>query len=82
MTIGFHPDDGDPLEVFLRPASARSGSDLQFLADDAAIILSLCLQYGVPIDVIGKSLSRQQGYRPASLLAAVADHLALIEKGG
>ncbi len=85
MTVGFG-DDLRPREIFLRPAASRSGSAMQFLADDAAILVSLALQYGVPVDAIAGAMSRTTApdgsAAPASLLGAAADLLLTCLNGG
>lgn len=68
--IGFY-DDGRPSEAFV--TGCKSGTDLQAVARDAAILVSLALQHGVPIATIRKTLTRDHGERPASLIGAVVD---------
>jgi hypothetical protein len=83
-TIGFDRR-GQPKEVFL--AGAREGSDLQFVIDDASIVISLALQYGVPARALAASMSRLPVARPgergaaASVIGAAVDLLTRIEGG-
>ena len=45
VTIGFYPD-GTPGEVFID--GGKTGQDIQSIARDAAVVLSLALQRGAP----------------------------------
>ncbi len=51
IRVGLYPD-GSPGEVFL--TVAKAGSTLQGLMDSFATLLSLSLQYGIPLAVIAK----------------------------
>ena len=73
ISIGFYAD-GRPSEVFV--TGCKSGTDVQAVARDASIILSLALQHGVPIATIAKAITRNEGERPASLIGAVVDLIA------
>lgn len=74
VTVGFHPD-GRPGEVFAD--GVRTGSDLAALLDDACVALSLLIQHGVAPAALAASMGRAgDGVTPASLIGAVADHLA------
>lgn len=64
-------EDGRPAEAFV--TGTKSGSDVQHLSRDGAILLSLALQYGTPLDVIRKSLARDEDETPSSLIGAIAD---------
>lgn len=55
LTIGLYPDDHQPGEVFIR--SAKEGSTLAGLLDTIGILLSLALQYHVPLKAITDKLS-------------------------
>lgn len=77
-TIGFDAS-GQPAEIFLRPAaSARVGSAVDALCDEAAISISLLLQYGVPPSRIRRSLGNAPSV-PASLMGAAVDALLASE---
>lgn len=49
LTVNTYPD-GSPGEVWTK--FGKDGSTLGGLADMVSILLSLCLQYGVPLEVI------------------------------
>jgi hypothetical protein len=68
VTVGFDPD-GTALEVFAR--CARPDSDVDTLADDVAVLLSRELQFGDSLDAIYRSLGKERGVRPLSLVAEV-----------
>lgn len=73
VSIGFY-DDGRPSEVFVQ--GCKSGTDVQAVARDAAIILSFALQHGTPIATIRKAITRDHGEAAASLIGAVVDLIA------
>lgn len=68
-------DDGTPAEVFI--SGTKSGSDIQAVSRDAAILLSLALQHGVALDVIRRSVTRGEDEKPQSILGAVVDAFAV-----
>jgi ribonucleoside-diphosphate reductase alpha chain len=52
ITVGLY-DDGRPGEVFIK--QSKAGSSIQGFTDTVAILLSMCLQHGVPLtDLIRK----------------------------
>lgn len=73
-------DDGTIGEVFI--SGARTGSELDGLLADGAILASLGLQFGVPPAALSKSMSRlatgpfEAATNPASVLGATMDLLA------
>ncbi len=66
--------DGRIAELFLN--NGKAGSQADTSARDAAITLSLALQYGADIDVIRQALCRDSHGRPSGPLAAALDRLA------
>ena len=52
-----------------------SGSGAEHDARDASILLSLALQHGTPLEVIGKAISRHEDGRPCGIVGAVVDKL-------
>jgi hypothetical protein len=73
VTAGFF-DDGTPGEVFVD--ARKTGGDVEAIARDAAVVISLALQHGVPIDAIRHAVTRNGSGAPASILGAVVDALA------
>ena len=78
VTVGFF-EDGTLGEVFI--TTAKSGADLQNIANDAAVFLSLALQHHVNIEVIRHAVTRCNDGSPASILGAVVDCLSAIARG-
>ena len=72
MQMGCFPDDALG-EVFLD--AAKQNSALDAFAADAAILVSLLLQFGVSPAEIGHALRRTPSGEPASLIGAVVDLL-------
>lgn len=72
-TIGYY-DDGTPGEIFLdwKDASAP----LANLARDAALVLSIAIQYGAPIEVLRKTVSRTESGLPHTVIGTALDLLA------
>ena len=68
-TIGFDPEDDSPRELFL--TAGKEGSMLNALLADAAVVISVALQHGVP----GEALARSVGRLPAGpVTPADLDH--------
>ena len=72
VTIGFYPN-GAVGEVFID--GGKSGQDIQSTARDAAVVLSLALQHGVPSETIRHAVTRGASEEPASILGAVVDSI-------
>ena len=68
--IGYYPD-GRIGEVFV--SADKIGGQIEALARDAAILISLALQFGAPLETIQHALTRDTRGEPASLAAAVVD---------
>lgn len=77
---GFDEPGGRILECFLR-GGGRTGTDIDFVLDDFAVVLSLALQSGIGVDQVAKSLARDPGGGPTCVLGAVVDCLVRIERG-
>jgi hypothetical protein len=63
--------DGSPAEIFLQ--NHKAGSMAGINAADAAVVCSIALQYGVPIEVIRKALMRDAQGRASGPLAQALD---------
>ena len=72
MTVGYFPD-GAIGEIFLN--ADRADSLLDVLTSDAAILASLALQYGCPIEAIAHALKRDARGDAASPIGAALDLL-------
>ncbi len=66
-------DTGELAEIFL--SNHRAGSDADAAACDSAVICSIALQHGVPLEVIRKALMRDGSGRPRSPLGAALDQI-------
>ena len=73
VTVGFYAD-GTPGEVFID--GGKSGQDIQGAARDGAVLLSLALQHGTPIETIRGAVTRNGTGVAASILGAVVDSIA------
>lgn len=68
VTLGRY-NDGPVGEVFI--CGAKAGSEVEAVARDGAILLSLALQHGVPLDVIAGALTRESSGAPSTIIGAV-----------
>ena len=67
-------DTGELGEVFV--GNHRADSHADACAKDAAILASLALQYGAPLDVLRKSLLRDSQGRPSTPIGSALDIIA------
>ena len=72
VTIGFYAD-GRPGEVFID--GCKTGTDIESIARDAGVLLSLALQHGVPPKTIRRAVTRGASDEPASILGAIVDSI-------
>jgi hypothetical protein len=70
--------DGTLGEVFLQ--NHKAGSMAGIAAQDAAVVCSLALQHGVPLDVIRRALMRDSRGRASGPLGAALDLISSPEK--
>src|SRR6266849_1222434 len=70
-------DDGSLAEIFL--SNHRAGSDADANACDAAVICSLALQHGVPLETIRRALMRDSRGQSRTPLGVALDHVAAIQ---
>ena len=91
--VGFDPETGQPREIFLN--GGKEGSQVDALLSDAATIISVALQYGVPPVAFRKSVGRSPnlatlpgspdqlmaGNHAASPIGAAVDLLCSFERG-
>ncbi len=90
--VGFDPTTGQPRELFL--TAGKEGSLLNALLADAAVVISVAFQCGVPAAALAKSvgrlpkvpmapddLGRPSGRVPASPIGAALDLLVQLETG-
>jgi hypothetical protein len=78
VTVGFF-DDGTPGEVFVD--SRKTGGDVEAIARDAAVAISLALQHGAAVETLQHAITRNSNGSSASILGAVVDCLSAIARG-
>jgi sRNA-binding protein len=72
-TVGRY-DDERVAEIFL--TNHKAGSHAGIMASDAAVVCSLALQHGVPLDVIRRALMRDSRGNPSGPLGMALDKIA------
>jgi hypothetical protein len=72
VTLGRYPD-GRVGEVFI--SGAKAGSEVDAVARDGAILLSLALQHGVPLETIKHAMTREPDGSASTIVGAVVDRL-------
>ena len=77
ITIGYYPDH-TPGEVFI--SGAKVGSDLDAEIRGNAVLISLGLQHGVPLDVMQSAMPREQNGSPSTIAGKVLELLVEAEK--
>jgi hypothetical protein len=73
VTIGRYSDNRIG-EVFI--TGAKAGSDAEAIARDGAVLLSIALQFGVPLETIKHAITRESDGAPSTVIGAVVDRLA------
>jgi hypothetical protein len=73
VTIGFY-DDGSIGEVFIN--GGKSGEVVEAIARDAAVILSLALQYGADLANMKNAITRNAQGEASSIIGVVIDRLS------
>ncbi len=66
--------DGKLAEIFI--SNHKTGSDADTIAKDSAVVCSLALQHGVPLETIRRALLRDPRGTPSSPLGAALDIIA------
>ena len=72
-------DTGAIAEIFIN--NHKVGSQADTAAKDSAVVCSIALQYGVPLEVIRKALMRDSQGRPNGPLGVALDTLAADDRG-
>ncbi|MCW5695812.1 MAG: hypothetical protein KIS96_03645 [Bauldia sp.] len=75
VALGFH-DDGRLGEIFV--TSTKAGSDSQIVANEAAVLASLLLQFGGDIEGMADAMPRNEDGSPQGIMGAVLDAALLI----
>lgn len=63
-------------------SNTRVNSIAGIMASDCAVVASIALQYGVPLDVLRHALMRDARGKPSGPLGVVLDQLAAEGDGG
>ena len=74
-TVSFF-NDGRLAEIFI--SNAKTGSHSDSAAKDSAVVCSIALQHGVPVDVIRKALLRDGRGIASSPLGCALDALDIV----
>jgi hypothetical protein len=74
-SLSENPHAGGPAEVFV--SGTKAGSMVEAVARDGAVLLSIALQYGVPLETIKHSITREQDGAPSSIMGAIVDRLSI-----
>ncbi len=91
-TVGFDPRTGQPCEIFLN--AGKEGTMLSAMLADAAVVISIALQHGIPAAALAKSIGRlpsgpvtpadlegpRPGRVPASPIGAALDLVSVFER--
>lgn len=72
VTCGYY-DDGTLGEIFIN--GGKSGEQVEGVARDGAVLLSIALQYGTHLDVLKNAITRDVNGAPQSIIGAVLDEL-------
>ena len=70
VTLGFYPD-GRIGEVFIN--GGKTGTAIESIVRDAAVILSIAAQHGTPIETLRHAVTRDGRSAAASVLGAILD---------
>ena len=73
VTVGVYAD-GTAGEVFID--GCKTGNDIESIARDDGVLLSLALQHGVAVETIRHAVTRNGSGSAASILGAVVDALS------
>lgn len=77
VTVGFYADPRKVGEVFI--SGGKSGEAVEAIARDGAVLLSLALQHGAPLDTIAHAVTRDGQGAPSTIVGAVVDRLIAME---
>jgi len=73
VTLGYY-EDGRIGEVFIN--GGKSGEIVEAIARDSAVILSMALQHGVPLDTIARALTRDGQGQPQTVVGVIVDMIS------
>jgi hypothetical protein len=70
ITVGYYPT-GEPGELFI--SGAKAGSELDAIARDGAVLVSLGLQHGAPLVEIQGAVTRESNGAPSTIVGKAVD---------
>lgn len=73
VTLGHYDDCVSVGEIFI--SGAKAGSDVEANVRDGAILVSLALQHGVPIQTMASAITREANGEPSTVIGRVLDTL-------
>ena len=77
VTVGLYDRDHTDIgEIFINTAG-KSGNEADTICSDAAVAISLALQYGCPIEVLRSAMKRNSDGSPMGLLSHALDDACL-----
>lgn len=80
VTVGYYDRTRQKIgEVFI--AGTKAGSEMDAIARDGAVLLSLALQHGVPLETIRHAITRNQQGVADTIIGAVIDRISSHEEG-
>jgi ADP-ribose pyrophosphatase YjhB (NUDIX family) len=75
ISVGyFDRAEHEPAEVFID--GPKVGSELEASSRDSAVLFSIALQFGAPIDILAHALTREEDRSPSTIIGAIADRLS------
>jgi hypothetical protein len=74
FTVTSTLEGGELRDVFIN--NHKAGTAAGIMASDAAVVCSIALQYGVPVEVIRRALMRDAQGRASSPLGVALDRIA------
>lgn len=76
VTVGLYDREGSDVgEIFVNTAG-KAGNEADVMAADAAVAVSLALQYGCPLEVLSAAMKRNPDGAHMGLLSHVLDEVA------
>lgn len=72
VTCGYYAD-GKLGEIFIN--GGKSGEQIEAVARDGAVLLSIALQYGAEIQTLAGAVTRDVNNAPQSIIGAVLDEI-------
>ena len=76
VTVGYYPT-GEPGELFI--SGAKAGSELDAIARDGAVLVSLGLQHGVPLSEMQGALTRERNGVSSTIVGKAVDMMKKME---